>query len=101
MPELHNTIMGRRLIEHTLPEIAKQLERIADGKTDYSKSEWIGKEVQIYPGDTRSKWGKIVDMNEHGVTFLITNYTGNDGEWQIGKRTFVAYSSKLSFREIN
>jgi hypothetical protein len=30
MAELHNTVMGKRLIEHTLPEIARQLERIAD-----------------------------------------------------------------------
>lgn len=30
MLELHNTVMGRRLIEHTLPEIAEQLQRIAD-----------------------------------------------------------------------
>ena len=30
MAELHNTIMGKKLIEHTLPEIARQLERIAD-----------------------------------------------------------------------
>lgn len=30
MPELHNTVMGKRLIEHTLPEIARQLERIAN-----------------------------------------------------------------------
>jgi len=30
MAELHETIMGRKLIEHTLPEIAKQLERIAN-----------------------------------------------------------------------
>lgn len=30
MPELHETIMGRRLIEHTLPEIARQLQRVAD-----------------------------------------------------------------------
>ena len=30
MAELHETIMGRRLIEHTLPEIAEQLERIAN-----------------------------------------------------------------------
>lgn len=29
MPELHETLMGRKLIEGTLPEIAKQLERIA------------------------------------------------------------------------
>lgn len=30
MPELHETLMGRKLIEHTLPEIARQLERVAD-----------------------------------------------------------------------
>lgn len=29
MPELHETLMGRKLIEGTLPNIAKQLERIA------------------------------------------------------------------------
>jgi hypothetical protein len=30
MAELHNTLMGKKLIEYTLPEIARQLERIAD-----------------------------------------------------------------------
>ena len=30
MAELHETLMGRKLIEHTLPEIADQLKRIAD-----------------------------------------------------------------------
>ena len=30
MAELHETLMGRKLIEHTLPEIARQLTRIAD-----------------------------------------------------------------------
>ena len=30
MTELHNTVMGKRLIEHTLPDIAYQLKRIAD-----------------------------------------------------------------------
>ena len=99
MPELHDTTMGKRLIEHTIPEIAKQLKKIAE-KTDYSRSEWIGKEVQIYPGDTRSKWGKIVGMNDAGVTFLITKYEGNDREWVVGKHKFVSYSAKLSFIEI-
>lgn len=100
MPELHDTILGKRLIEGTIPEIAKQLKRLADNQSDYSKSEWMGKEVQIYPGDTRSKWGKIVGMNEHGVTFLITRYNGTDGEWVVGKHKFIAYSSKLTFMEI-
>lgn len=30
MPELHETIMGKKLIEVTLPNIAEQLKRIAD-----------------------------------------------------------------------
>lgn len=30
MTPLHQTIIGRRLIEHTLPDIAHQLQRIAD-----------------------------------------------------------------------
>jgi hypothetical protein len=30
MPELHETLMGRKLIEGTMPEIALQLKRIAD-----------------------------------------------------------------------
>ena len=99
MAELHETIMGRRLIEGTLPEIADQLKSIAD-TLDYDKSMWLGKEVQIYPGDTRSKWGKIVDMNAYGVTFLITKYNGSDNEWIVGKHKFIAYSSKLTFMEI-
>ncbi len=30
MPELHETSMGQKLIQHTLPEIARQLERVAN-----------------------------------------------------------------------
>ena len=99
MPELHDTTMGKKLIEHTIPEIAKQLKKIADNK-NFGKSEWIGKEVQIYPGDTYSKFGKIVGMNDAGVTFLITRCNDGDREWIKGKHKFVSYSAKLSFIEI-
>jgi len=34
MPELHETLMGRKLIEGTLPDIADQLKRIADALED-------------------------------------------------------------------
>jgi len=96
---LHETTMGKQLISNVIPDIAKQLKRIADAN-DYSRSEWIGKEVQIYPGDTYKKSGKIVGINQHGVTFLITKYNGDDNEWPVGKHKFVAYSSKLSFVEL-
>ena len=39
MPELHETLMGRKLIEGTLPEIARQLERIADTMQNRAKDE--------------------------------------------------------------
>lgn len=30
MTQLHETVMGRKLIEHTFPELARQLERVAN-----------------------------------------------------------------------
>ena len=93
------TILEKRVLEYEIPEMGRSLKRIAEVH-NYDKSEWLGKEVQIYPGDTRSKWGKIVGMNAHGVTFLITRNENNDNEWPIGKHKFISYSAKLSFMEI-
>ena len=39
MPELHETLMGRKLIEGTLPQIAEQLKRIADTMQNRAKDE--------------------------------------------------------------
>lgn len=44
MQELHNTVMGRRLIEHDIPEIHKQLKRIADALEGLVKKEAEKKE---------------------------------------------------------
>ena len=30
MPQLHETMYGRKLLEHDIPEISRQLKRIAD-----------------------------------------------------------------------
>ena len=40
MPELHETLMGRQLIEGTLPEIAHQLKRIADSMDKDNKAKY-------------------------------------------------------------
>ena len=47
MPSLHDTLMGRKLIEGTLPEIARQLERIAN-ILDQDK---IKELIKLYPND--------------------------------------------------
>ena len=39
MVELHQTIMGRKLIEHDIPEISKQLKRIADSLEKISEKQ--------------------------------------------------------------
>jgi hypothetical protein len=40
-PQLHDTLIGRKLIEGTIPEIAKQLERIADALESKQKPDQV------------------------------------------------------------
>lgn len=62
--------------------------------------EFIGKEVIIYPGDTQKKQGIVKSVSFNGVTFMITKYDKNDGQYVVGKLTFISYSARLTFREI-
>ena len=48
MAELHNTVMGKRLIEHTLPEIARQLERIADALEQKKAEDQIDSRINSF-----------------------------------------------------
>jgi len=41
MAELHNTLMGRRLIEGDIPRIVKALERIADALENDAKNQLV------------------------------------------------------------
>ncbi len=34
----------------------------------YNKDEYIGKEIQLYPGNTYKKWGIIKDVDDLGWT---------------------------------
>lgn len=54
MPELHETLMGRKLIEHTLPEIARQLERLTDAleKANLREEQKIKDEISKNKTDT-------------------------------------------------
>lgn len=62
--------------------------------------EFIGKEVIIYPGDTHKKQGIVKSVSFAGVTFMITKYDKDDGQYVVGKLTFISYSARLTFREI-
>jgi len=58
----------------------------------------IGKEVQIYPGDSDSKFGIVTSVGPEGVLFKITK--SNCNNYVVGKQHFISYSSRLSFSEI-
>lgn len=60
--------------------------------------ELIGKEVRIYPNDTRAKYGKILEINDNGVLFLITK--SECPGFTVGKRKFISYSARLNFEEV-
>lgn len=63
-----------------------------------SLNDLIGKEVQIYPGDTHQKFGKIVEITDAGILFAITRSDINDSSFMEGTFHFIAFSAKLSFR---
>lgn len=58
----------------------------------------IGKEVQIYPGDTYSKWGRIIEINDNGVLFKITDADKQCTGYPIGSYRFISYSANLTFK---
>mgnify|MGYP003294253172 CR=1 FL=1 len=57
----------------------------------------IGKVVQIYPGDTYSKWGRILEINDQGVLFEITKADYNAPSYKVGSIRFISYSANLNF----
>jgi len=59
---------------------------------------FLDKDVQIYPGDTDSKFGKVVAVDELGVTFKITR--SNSSQYTVGKLHFIGVGSRLSMREV-
>ena len=60
---------------------------------------FLGLEVQIYPGDTDSKFGIVKAVDDHGVTFMITKGT-NNRQYVAGTLHFISYASRLSMRQI-
>ena len=48
MPQLHETLMGERLIKSVLPDIAHQLERIANALEKKQKPDQIATAFETY-----------------------------------------------------
>lgn len=73
-------------------------------------SGFIGKRVKIYPSDSERKFGIVKEINEAGITFLITQVGGDtqppediseqDSEHYLaGSLHFTSWQSGITFRE--
>lgn len=66
---------------------------------NYMKETFLNKEVQIYPGDTYSKFGIVRDINENGVVFEITRADSHAYQYnKVGDTIFISYSNNLTFK---
>ena len=61
----------------------------------------VGKEVQIYPGDTYKKWGIVLEVNDNGVLFRITRAESGATAYSPGSIRFIAYSANLNIAYYN
>jgi hypothetical protein len=65
----------------------------------YNKDEYIGKEIQLYPGNTYKKWGIIKDVDDLGWTIKITDTEEDyNSQYKIGDTIFISHSKPFSFR---
>ena len=65
----------------------------------YNKANYIGKEIQLYPGDTYKKYWIIENVDDLGWTIRITDMQEDySSSYKIGDRVFVSYSKPFNFR---
>lgn len=64
----------------------------------YNNSEYIGRQIQLYPGDTISKWGVIEGVDDLGFTIKITKVNGTRyNDFQEGKTYFLNHAKNITF----
>lgn len=61
-------------------------------------SSLVGKNLVIFPGDTRRKEGILVELQDHGALFKITKYEGKDDHYVVGTLHYIPLAT-LVFRE--
>jgi hypothetical protein len=64
----------------------------------YNKAKYIGKAIQIYPGDSYSKFGIIIDVDDLGWTIKVTKSLDKLGTFEEGKEYFISHSKPFTFK---
>jgi hypothetical protein len=65
----------------------------------YNKEIYIGKEIQLYPGDTYKKYGIIENVDDLGWIIKITDMQNEyNAPYSVGDKIFISHSKPFSFR---
>ena len=56
----------------------------------------IGKKIQLYPGDTYSKYGIIKKWTEHGIVIKITE--SDASAYKVNSEYYISHSKSLIFK---
>lgn len=65
---------------------------------NYNKENYVGKEIQLYPGDYVSKWGTIVEVDDLGWTIKITKVSRMGDPYNVGDTIFISHSKNFTFK---
>ena len=60
---------------------------------------FLGKEVQLFPGDSDRNYGEVKAVDDNGVVFMITKAVPGTG-YTVGKLHFISFSARLSMKEV-
>jgi hypothetical protein len=67
----------------------------------YDKTQYVGKSVRLYPGDTYYKYAVITGLDDLGWTFKITKSSERNGDnWKVGQSYFISHSKSVIFEFI-
>ena len=64
----------------------------------YDKQNYIGKSIQLYPGDTVKKYGKILNVDDLGWTIEIIDVSSCNDTYTIGDVIFISHSKSFIYK---
>lgn len=68
---------------------------------NYAKENYIGKAIQLYPGDYVSKWGEIINVDDLGWTIKITRVSKVNepcDPYNVDNVIFISHSQNFTFK---
>ena len=65
---------------------------------DYLKANYVGRKIQLYPGDTYSKFGTIVALDDLGWTIKITRASERQNTFVPGLEYFISHAKGVTFK---